>query len=255
VNVLSFRSRTGVAYGELLPDGSVAELTGDPWVGLARRDVHWSASEIEILPLPTPGKIVGIGLNYREHAAEHSAPIPAEPLIFHIPTSSLIADGSPIQIPHPENRVDEEAELVVVIGKRASRVTVDEAADYVLGCTVGNDVSDRDVQNADRKWTGRSKCFDTFSPLGSVLMLDADWRDLDIRAEINGRVVQHSNTSDMIFDVPTLVSFVSSVCTLDPGDLIYTGTPSGVSPIHPGDEVTVALGDVCVLRNPVELRA
>ena len=252
MNVVRFRSSQSAAWGEIAADGAVREFTGDPWGGLTPTETEWSPSEIEVLPLPRPGKIVGVGLNYRGHAAEHGAPIPPEPLIFFMPPSSLLADGFPVQIPHPENRVDEEAELVVVISRLARRVSVADAPDYILGYTVGNDVSDRDVQNVDRKWTGRSKCYDTFSPVGSVLMTDTDWGNLDISASINGRIVQQSNTADMIFDVPTLVSFISSVCTLEPGDLIFTGTPQGVSPLEPGDEVSVSLGDSCSVSNPVE---
>lgn len=200
-----------------------------------------------------PSKIVGIGQNYRAHAAEMGKGIPEEPLMFLKPPSAVIADGMPIERPAGYERVDYEGELGVVIGKRAHRVARERALDYVAGYTCVNDVTVRDLQKKDGQWT-RAKGFDTFCPMGPRIATGLDPAKLRITTRVNGVIKQDSSTSDLIFDVPTLISFVSQHMTLEEGDVISTGTPSGVGPLQPGDVVEVEIEGIGVLRNPVIAR-
>lgn len=197
-----------------------------------------------------PSKIIGIGQNYRAHAAEMGKGIPEEPLMFLKPPSAVIADGMPIERPAGYERVDYEGELGVVIGRRARRVSRDSALDYVAGYVCVNDVSVRDLQKRDGQWA-RAKGFDTFCPVGPRVVPGLDPTSLRITTRVNGQVRQDSSTSDMIFDVPTLIAFVSAHMTLEPGDLISTGTPSGVGNLNPGDVVEVEIAGIGILRNPV----
>jgi 2-keto-4-pentenoate hydratase/2-oxohepta-3-ene-1,7-dioic acid hydratase in catechol pathway len=197
-----------------------------------------------------PSKIVGIGQNYRAHAVEMGKGLPSEPLIFLKPPSALCGDGAPIGRPAGHARVDHEAELGVVIGRRARRVRREDALDVVLGYVCVNDVTVRDLQAKDGQWA-RAKGFDSFCPVGPRLVSGLDPRDLRVIARVNGAIRQDSRTSDLIFDVPTLVAFVSQHMTLEPGDLISTGTPAGVGNLEPGDVVEIEVEGVGVLRNPV----
>ncbi|HEY5944847.1 MAG TPA: fumarylacetoacetate hydrolase family protein [Kofleriaceae bacterium] len=200
-----------------------------------------------------PSKIVGIGQNYRAHAAEMGKGIPEEPLMFLKPSTAVIADGMPIERPSGYERVDYEGELGVVIGKRAHRVTREQALDFVEGYVCVNDVTVRDLQKKDGQWT-RAKGFDTFCPIGPRVVPGLDPTNLRITTRVNGVVKQDSSTSDLIFDVATLIAFVSQHMTLEPGDVISTGTPSGVGPLSPGDVVEVEIAGIGVLRNPVIAR-
>lgn len=201
-------------------------------------------------PIPHPSKIICIGRNYAAHAAEHNAEVPDEPMLFFKPPSAIIAPNQPIQFQTAYGRVDHEAELAVIIGQRARNVSHAEALDYVFGYTCGNDVSARDFQKKDNQW-GRAKGFDTFCPLGPWINTDLDPADLAINCRVNGEIRQNSRTSDLVFDVPTLIAFISRVMTLVPGDLILTGTPSGVSQLYDGDVVEVSVEGIGTLRNPV----
>jgi 2-keto-4-pentenoate hydratase/2-oxohepta-3-ene-1,7-dioic acid hydratase in catechol pathway len=209
-------------------------------------------SSSETLDL-VPSKIVGIGLNYRAHAREMGKPLPEEPLIFFKPPSALIASGEAIERPGGYERVDFEAELGVVIGQRARRVSRERALDVVLGFTCVNDVSVRDLQKRDVQYS-RAKGFDTFCPLGPRIVAGLDPAKLAIKTRVNGVIKQDSSTSDLIFDVPTLISFVSMHMTLEPGDVISTGTPSGVGNLTPGDIVQIEIEGIGVLENPVIAR-
>ncbi len=200
-----------------------------------------------------PSKIIGIGQNYRAHAAEMGKGIPEEPLMFLKPSTAVIADGMPIERPAGYERVDYEGELGVVIGKRARRVSREEALDYVQGYVCVNDVTVRDLQQKDGQWT-RAKGFDTFCPIGPRIVPGLDPTDLRITTRVNGVVKQDSSTSDLIFDVATLISFCSHHMTLEVGDVISTGTPSGVGPLRPGDVVEVEIAGIGILRNPVIAR-
>ncbi|MFN7145398.1 MAG: fumarylacetoacetate hydrolase family protein [Myxococcota bacterium] len=197
-----------------------------------------------------PSKIVGIGSNYRAHAAEMGKPVPAEPKIFLKPPSAVVGPGERIEIPPRTTRVDHEAELAVVIGRRCRRVSAADAMDFVFGYTNLNDVTARDFQRADGVFA-RAKGFDGFCPVGPAVVTGLDPRDLRVRCLVNGEVRQDGSTADMVFDVPTLIAYVSSVMTLEPGDLIATGTPAGVGPLVAGDRVTVEVEGVGALTNAV----
>jgi 2-keto-4-pentenoate hydratase/2-oxohepta-3-ene-1,7-dioic acid hydratase in catechol pathway len=201
---------------------------------------------------PRPTKIIGIGSNYRKHALEMGKPVPTTPKLFLVAPSAQIGDGEAICIPPGTQRVDHEAELAVVIGRRCCQVSRASALDYVLGYTVANDVTARDFQKADKVF-GRAKGFDTFMPIGADLV-QLDPSDLAVRAWVNGELRQDGRTSDMVFDVPELIHFLSHVMTLMPGDIISTGTPSGVGPLVPGDTVTVEVEGIGRLTNPVVAR-
>jgi 2-keto-4-pentenoate hydratase/2-oxohepta-3-ene-1,7-dioic acid hydratase in catechol pathway len=200
-----------------------------------------------------PSKVIGIGQNYRAHAAEMGKGIPEEPLMFLKPPTAIIADGMPIERPGGYERVDYEGELGVVIGKRARRVAREHALDYVQGYVCVNDVTVRDLQKKDGQWT-RAKGFDTFCPIGPRVVPGLDPTNLRIQTRVNGVVKQNSSTSDLIFDVATLIAFCSQHMTLEEGDVISTGTPSGVGPLQPGDVVEVEIEGIGVLTNPVIAR-
>ncbi len=206
-----------------------------------------------------PQKIVCVGLNYRDHAEEQGVALPERPLLFAKWPNTLLENGAPIRIPAISKQVDYEAELGVVIGRRASGVTVAEALNFVEGYVVANDVSGRDLQFADGQWV-RGKSLDTFLPVGDLVPASAvpDPQALPIRAILNGEVMQDSNTSNMIFGVADIVSFVSQAITLEPGDLIITGTPAGVGAfrdppvwLKPGDEITIEIDGVGSISSPV----
>jgi 2-keto-4-pentenoate hydratase/2-oxohepta-3-ene-1,7-dioic acid hydratase in catechol pathway len=200
-----------------------------------------------------PGKIVCIGQNYRAHAAEMGKGIPEEPLLFLKPPTAVIGDGMPIERPDGYERVDYEGELGVVIGRRAKSVPRERALEHVQGYVCVNDVTVRDLQKKDGQWT-RAKGFDTFCPIGPRVATGLDPSTLRITTRVNGVIKQDSSTADLIFDVPALIAFVSRHMTLEEGDVISTGTPSGVGPLLPGDVVEVEISGIGVLRNPVIAR-
>lgn len=212
-----------------------------------------NALEIERIAAPViPGKIIAVGLNYRDHAREMALKIPSEPILFMKPSSSVIGPGETIRYPSQSSRVDYEAELAVVIGTTCRNVDALSARDYILGYTCFNDVTARDLQAKDGQWT-RAKSFDTFAPIGPwiVTSLD-DPHGLTVTARLNGEVRQSSNTANLIFSVFDLVEFISHIMTLDPGDIIATGTPSGVGPMDRGDVVEIEIEGIGVLKNSVE---
>ncbi len=200
--------------------------------------------------IDTPSKIVCVGLNYRDHAAEQNKPLPKEPMIFIKPSTAVIRAGEPIRIPPGVGRVDHEAELGVVIGKRAYRVPKERALEYVRGITCVNDVTARELQAKDVQYT-RAKGFDTFAPVGPCIATGYDGRPLKVEGIVNGQVRQSSTTGELIFAVDHLIWFISSVMTLLPGDIIATGTPAGIGPLKAGDTVTIRVEDVGELTNPV----
>lgn len=210
------------------------------------------AGSVEQIDL-VPSKIIGIGVNYRAHAVEMGKGLPEEPLMFLKPCSALISTGSAIERPAGYERVDYEGELGVVIGRRARNVPRDQALDYVMGFTCINDVTVRDLQKKDGQWS-RAKGFDTFCPLGPQIVPGLDPSKLRITTRVNGAVRQDSTTADLIFDVPTVIAFVSSHMTLEIGDVITTGTPSGVGNLVPGDVVEIEIEGIGILRNPVTAR-
>ena len=209
-----------------------------------------SSDGVRVLPPVMPSKIVCVGLNYKDHAAEQKKPLPEEPVLFIKPSTSVIGPGDAIEIPEWCGRVDHEAELGVVIGRRAFEVPLNRAAEHILGLIAVNDVTARELQNKDGQYT-RSKGFDTFAPIGPCIAVGLEGRDLQVRGYVNGDLRQDSRTRELIFTIPELVSFISSVMTLLPGDIISTGTPAGIGPIRPGDQVTIHVEGVGALTNPV----
>jgi 2-keto-4-pentenoate hydratase/2-oxohepta-3-ene-1,7-dioic acid hydratase in catechol pathway len=203
--------------------------------------------EVFLLPPCQPTKIVCVGLNYTKHAEELKMLLPDEPILFLKPPSSVLDPEGHIVYPSSSSQVDYEGELAVVIGKRCKNITAAEAEQYIMGYTCFNDVTARDLQRKDGQWT-RAKSFDTFAPFGPWIGR-IDPSSADIQTRLNGKVVQKSNTSDLIFDVPKLVQFISGVMTLEPGDVIATGTPPGVGPLKRGDAVEVEIDGIGTLRN------
>jgi 2-keto-4-pentenoate hydratase/2-oxohepta-3-ene-1,7-dioic acid hydratase in catechol pathway len=200
---------------------------------------------------PRPTKIVCVGKNYADHAKELGGKVPEEPLLFLKPSSALIANGETIFVPPGVGRVDFEGEVAVQIGKRASHVSANEALEYVSGILPLNDVTARDLQNRDGQWT-RAKGFDTFCPVGHPVPLDGiDLAELRIQTRVNGELRQDAPFTDAVFSVPLLIAHISRIMTLEPGDLIATGTPSGIGPIVPWDEVEVTVVGVGSIQNPV----
>lgn len=203
------------------------------------------------MTLPRPSKIVCIGLNYAKHAAEFGNPLPREPLIFLKPPSALVGPGEPIVLPEGVGRVDYEGEIGVRIGRRARNVPPERAWEHVDGLCPLNDVTARELQRADGQWS-RAKGFDTFCPVGPVTPLaDVSLERLSVTTRVNGQTRQHSPASDMVFDIPALIAHISRIMTLEPGDLIATGTPSGVGPLQEGDVVEIEVGGAGSLSNPV----
>ena len=212
-----------------------------------------SPEGIKVLAPVMPSKIVCVGLNYKDHAAEQHKPLPPEPLLFLKPPTAVIGPGVPIEATAWAGRVDHEAELGVVIGKRTTRIKANRAYEHILGMIAVNDVTARELQNKDGQYT-RCKGFDTFAPIGPCIAVGLDGRDLQVRGYVNGDLRQDSRTRELIFTIPELVEFISSVMTLLPGDIISTGTPSGIGPIKPGDSVTIHVEGVGALTNPVVAR-
>jgi len=198
-----------------------------------------------------PSKIIGIGRNYRAHAEELGNPMPAQPIIFLKPPTSLIGPGQAIVLPPDSTRVEQEAEIGIVVLERLRDVSREEAAHARVGYTCVNDVTARDLQKVDGQWA-RAKGYDTFCPAGPAIAEGVDWRTLEIIGRVNGKEVQRGRATDMAFDIPTLLAFISRVMTLEPGDLIATGTPAGTTPLKRGDVTEVEIPGVGVLRNPVE---
>ena len=248
---------SGEARYGLVEDGTVYAADGDPFslAGMIPRDEVGTLESLALLPPVQPGKIVCVGLNYAAHVTENdpNRQVPDEPVLFMKPPSALVPHGAPIRIANLDHNTDYEAELVIVISRTASRVAEAEAGSYVLGYTCGNDVSDRVLQRKDGQWV-RAKGYDTYCPLGPWIETDLDVGDVKVESRLNGEVRQSSRTSDMIFKPHFLISYISNVMTLEPGDVIMTGTPEGVGPMKPGDTIEVEVGGVGVLRNPVEAR-
>ena len=241
-------------YETLMQDESALEQANEKGWLIRSEAAYWLA------PVPRPGKLICIGLNYRDHAAESKMAIPERPVVFSKFATAVIAPGEPVVLPASSTQVDYEAELAVVIGRRAKNVSAARALDYVLGYTCFNDVSARDFQFADGQWQ-RGKSCDTFAPMGpTIITADAvpDPHKLSIKLVLNGKTMQDSNTNQLIFGVPELVEFLSETITLEPGDVIATGTPPGVGfarkpPVflQPGDKMEVVIENVGWLNNPV----
>ena len=238
-----------IQYGWVNND-RVGKLAGSPFGEFQRLEATLPLDSVNLLPPVLPGKIICVGRNYAEHVKETNSEIPTTPLLFLKPPSSVIGHMQTIYLPPQSQQVDHEAELVVVIGKRGRWVQPTDAADYIYGYTVGNDVTARDLQRRDGQWT-RSKGFDTFCPLGPWIDTEFDPTDAMVTCHVNGVLRQMASTHDMIFHIDQVIAFASSIMTLDVGDVIMTGTPAGISPLNPGDIVEVTIDGLGKLRNTV----
>jgi 2-keto-4-pentenoate hydratase/2-oxohepta-3-ene-1,7-dioic acid hydratase in catechol pathway len=241
----------GIVEGETVYAGD-----GDLFTGLGKGAEVGRLADLEVLAPLEPGKVLAIGMNYLKHVKELDATreVPTSPELFMKPQSAIIGPGVAIELAYPENDTHYEAELVVVIGKRASRVSQADALDYVLGYTCGNDVSDRVHQMAGLQWI-RGKGYNTYLPLGPVIETELDPGNVTVQSRLNGEVRQDDNTNGLIFSVPYLIEFLSDIMTLEPGDIIMTGTPHGVGGMKAGDTIEVEIGGIGVLSNPVVNRA
>jgi 2-keto-4-pentenoate hydratase/2-oxohepta-3-ene-1,7-dioic acid hydratase in catechol pathway len=239
------RSASGILAGE-----EISELDGDFYGILKTAGRIHAVSRVKLLAPCTPTKIVAVGLNYRDHAAEMRLAVPGEPVVFLKPPTSVIGPGGTIIYPAMSGQVDYEAELGVVIKDRIAGISPDRAMNHILGYTCANDITARDLQRKDGQWT-RAKSFDTFCPVGPWIETELDAEDLFIESYLNGELRQSSRTSQLIFPVSYLVSFISRIMTLAPGDLIITGTPAGIGSMKPGDEIEVRIGGLGRLKNRV----
>jgi 2-keto-4-pentenoate hydratase/2-oxohepta-3-ene-1,7-dioic acid hydratase in catechol pathway len=252
MQIVRVRTERGPQWGVVDGD-EIRQLLEGPFQSLDASGSLGRLDEARILAPATPSKIVCVGRNYAAHAAEHGADVPSEPLLFLKPPSSVIAPGAPIVLPELSTRVEHECELALIIGKRCRAVAEGNAWDHVLGVTCGNDVTARDLQRADPQWT-RGKGFDTFCPLGPWVVTglsEEEVGNLEISCRVNGELRQQADTSKMVFSPAFLIAYITQVMTLEPGDVVMTGTPAGVSPLQPGDEVTVEIQGVGTLSNPV----
>ena len=249
MKLVRFLVQGRTAYG-VVNNNEVAELDGDYSASSKNPKAIHRLSDVKLLAPCVPTKVVAVGLNYRDHARELGMPIPDDPILFLKPPTSVIGPGDAIVYPEMSSRVDYEAELGVVIRDRTSRIAPGEALGHILGYTCANDVTARDLQKKDGQWT-RAKSFDTFCPVGPWIETELNPGDVLIESYANGVRKQSSRTSQFIFPVDYLVSFISKIMTLNPGDLIITGTPAGIGPMKPGDEVEVRIEGIGSLRNTV----
>ena len=245
-----FQKGDDIFYAKVV-DGNLYRLHGDVFGSPSFDKKPMSVKGIKTLPPVQPSKIIAVGLNYADHARESGKPLPKEPLFWLKATTSLVPDGAKIEIPFSTHRTDYEAELAIVIGRKVRNVTPAAAARYIFGYTAAQDISDRTIQNSESQWA-RCKSFDTFTPLGPYVGTKIDPHELTIQQFQNGQLRQNSNTSQLIFNCYTLVSFISTNMTLLPGDVIITGTPSGVGPIESGDRLEVRIQGLTPLVNTVK---
>ena len=249
MNIIRFQTPAGAEFG--IVDGeTVYRAEGNYATGFRQEEPVGDLGPLTLVNPCQPTKIVALGRNYAAHAAEHGADLPSQPLIFLKPPSAVIGPGEPIVCPPQSAQVEHEAELAVVIGRRARRVTAADAWDHLLGYTCANDVTARDLQRSDGQWS-RAKGFDTFAPLGPWIVTKLDPTELAVVCRVNGQVKQEGSTRDIVFKIPQIIEYISGAMTLEPGDVVLTGTPEGVSPIRSGDQVEVEIEGVGVLRNPV----
>ena len=250
MRIVRYRTRNDTPrYGWIL-ENKVGSIEGDIYGEYRRLEAETPLTKIKLLAPTLPSKIICIGRNYVEHAKEQVVEVPKVPMIFLKPPSSIINPGDPIVLPSQSQQIEHEAELVVVIGKRGHNIITEEAQDFIFGYTIGNDVTARDLQRLDGQWT-RGKGFDTFCPFGPWIETEFDPSDAVITCKVSGQPRQMASTRDMVFNVNMLVAFISSVMTLEPGDIIFTGTPAGVGPLKPGDNVEIEIEGLGKLVNPV----
>lgn len=245
-----FQKGDDIFYAKVV-DGELYRLIGDVFGSPSFEKKPTSLKGVKTLVPVSPSKVIAVGLNYADHARESGKPLPKEPLFWLKAPTSLLPDGGKIEIPFPDHRVDYEAELAIIIGRRVRNVTPAAAARYIFGYTAAQDISDRTIQESESQWA-RCKSFDTFTPLGPYVETKIDPHELSIQLFQNGQLRQNSNTGQMIFNCFQLVSFISTNMTLLPGDVILTGTPSGVGPIASGDRLEVRIQGLAPLVNTVK---
>jgi 2-keto-4-pentenoate hydratase/2-oxohepta-3-ene-1,7-dioic acid hydratase in catechol pathway len=250
MGLVRFKNRGEVNYG-VRQDDRINRVTGEICADFQVSGDYYSLSEVDLLAPCSPSKIVCVGLNYEDHAKELDQQLPEDPVIFLKPATAVIGPEDKIKYPSMSEQVDYEAELAVVIKDKIKGITPQEADDHILGYTCFNDITARDLQQKDGQWT-RAKSFDTFAPLGPEIATDVAPGDLEIKLIKNGVQQQVSNTSQMIFSSSELVSFISQVMTLQPGDIIATGTPPGVGAVEEEDQLTVEIEGIGSLQNEVE---
>jgi 2-keto-4-pentenoate hydratase/2-oxohepta-3-ene-1,7-dioic acid hydratase in catechol pathway len=260
VRIARFAKGDGVAYGVVEGEAAqtIAELYGHPFgidpSGVRLTGERYPLAEVRLLAPVLPSKVVAVGRNYAEHVREMGSELPAEPVLFLKPSTSVTGPGDRIAYPVKlTDRVDYEGELAVIIGRLCRDVPKERAYDVIFGYTCANDVTARDLQLKDGQWT-RAKGFDTFCPLGPWMETATDPSDLGITTRVNGEVRQHARTRELLWDVPSLIEYISSVMTLLPGDVLLTGTPEGVGPLTDGDEVSVTVESIGTLTNKVVIR-
>jgi 2-keto-4-pentenoate hydratase/2-oxohepta-3-ene-1,7-dioic acid hydratase in catechol pathway len=258
MRIVRFVARGRAKYG-ILARNTIRGLRGSPFSHFQHLNSPsifdgstYTLDKVRLLPPCLPSKIVCLGLNYRSHIEEMKLPMPSVPLIFLKPSTAVIGPDDKIILPRGWERIDYEGELGVVIGKKAKDVPEGEAKEYVLGYTCFNDVSDRHAQANDGQWT-RAKGYDTFAPIGPWIETEADPDNLKLETYLNSELRQSASTSDLLFGISTLINFISGIMTLLPGDVIATGTPSGVSPLKPGDMVEVRIENIGTLKNFVAI--
>jgi len=249
MKIVRFAIDNKVRYG-ILDGESIQGIEDKPYRYLKPTDSYYQLSEVKLLSPCLPSKIVALGLNYRAHAEEAKMPLPNAPLIFLKPSTAVIGPEENITYPSTSHRVDYEGELGVVIKKPVWRVSIEDALDYVLGYTCFNDTTARDLQSLDKQWT-RAKGFNTFAAVGPCIETELDPGNVVLETYINGEIKQRGNTNDLIYSIPELINFISHVMTLLPGDIIATGTPSGIGPMYPGDTVEIKIKPIGTLRNYV----
>ena len=255
MRIVRFAAQGKIKYGILEGNNIIRCFRGSPFAGFKGSAISFKfegstyrLDEVRLLAPCVPSKIVALGLNYRRHAEETKMALPSVPLIFLKPSTAVIGPEDNIVLPRDSSRVDFEGELGVVIGRKAKDVPKDRVKSYILGYTCVNDVTERHIQKADGQWT-RAKGYDTFAPIGPWIEIDVDPNDLKLETCLNGEIRQSTRTSDLIFGVAEVVSFISTVMTLLPGDIIPTGTPSGIGRMSPGDVVEVSIEGIGTLRN------
>lgn len=247
---IRYRTGNGPAhYGWILGE-SVGPIDGSPFEEFHRLEADRELNTVRLLAPVLPGKIICLGRNYAAHAKEHDAEVPAVPLLFLKPPSAVIGPRDAILLPPQSQQVEHEVELAVVIGKKGRWIQPENASNHILGYTIANDVTARDLQFKDGQWT-RGKGFDTFCPIGPWIDTDFDPADAVITCHVNGEMRQMASTRDMIFSVRQLIAFISSIMTLEPGDLILTGTPAGVGPLRQGDVIESGIEGLGTLSNSV----
>ena len=250
MRLVRFNSGGSTSYGVLDGD-SIRQIMGEPFAEINYSGETFSLAEVKLLAPVEPKKIVLVGLNFASHAAEIHQETPSEPLIFFKPSSAVVASGEEIVLPHQSTQVEIEAELTVVIGKRAKNVSQEKVSDYIFGYTVANDVTARDIQFSDLQWA-RSKAFDSFCPVGPWIETDFVPENKRISSTINGETKQDASTSEMVYSPEYLISYISHNFTLEPGDIVLTGSPAGISRVVAGDVVQCSIEGIGTLHSFVK---